>query len=57
MDDADVLDADMIACKDGRDGGDPSGLVDDIAVQGKLLFDGSGGTVGHGVPVVSGVFK
>ena len=50
--DADIFDADIIAREDRRDGRDPSGFIDDIAVERELFLDRSGRAVRHGVAVI-----
>ena len=44
--------ADIIAREDRRDGRDPSGFIDDIAVERELFLDRSGRAVRHGVAVI-----
>ena len=48
---------DIVGGKYGCDRCDPAGLIDDIAVECKLLFDRSCRAVRHGIPVVSGGLK
>ena len=53
VDDADIFDADLVGGQNRGDGGNGSGFVHNIAVQGKFFFDRSGGAVGNGIPVFS----
>ena len=55
MDNADVFYADIVHGQYGGNGGNGTCLVNDIAVEGILLFDGAAGGVADGIPVLSGI--
>ena len=52
VNDPDIFNTDIIGGKDGCDGGNPARLIDDITVDGKKLFDRSGGNIRNRIPVV-----
>ena len=54
MDDTDIFDAEIVAGEDRSDRSDPSGFIDQVTVQFKYFFQGSGLVDRERIPVVLG---